>query len=168
MSCRTLQSIDNWKYLKIIRHSRFFNWMQNFILCINWFRIFILLLHTEGSGSILMKRCNRCFKRRYNMMHYFINIEPIQREKIEKLVYASQKRFWNKLIKRLCPVIFRYFKLSMDLKAARYDNSLRYLQDRKQITCCAFFLNYTSTYRHSGHHRLPKGMGEGGGEGYLP
>ena len=47
--------------------------------------------------------------------------------------FMPQFFFCNESNIRLCEVIFRYYKLSLDLKAARYDNSLRSKTENKSL-----------------------------------
>ena len=58
------------------------------------------------------------------------------RNKFKK--YTNNFFFCNKSKKRLFLVIFRYFKLSMDLKATRYNNSLNYKIENKVIVVPSF------------------------------
>ena len=75
-------------------------------------------------------------------MHYLITLEamPNVKEEINSKVnkYPNNFFFCNKSKKRLFLVIFRYFKLYMDLKAARYDNSLNYKIENKLIVVPSF------------------------------
>ena len=75
-------------------------------------------------------------------MHYLITLEarPTVEEEIKSKVNKCPNHsfFCNKSKKRLFLVMFRYFELSMDLKAARYDNSLNYKIENKLIVVPSF------------------------------
>ena len=77
-------------------------------------------------------------------MHYLITLEamPTVKEEINSKAnkYTNNFFFCNKSKKRLFLLIFRYFKLSMDLKATRYNNSLNYKIENKVIVVPSFAL----------------------------
>ena len=69
-----------------------------------------------------------------------LEARPTVEEEIKSKVNRCPNNsfFCNKSKKRLFLVIFRYFKLSMDLKAARYVNSLNYKIENKVIVVPSF------------------------------